>query len=477
MQGLLDFPLAVLARVLDHVPTQQRLSQCVLVCQHFAAAAVLATGSISICSRRSCCNSSCKQRVHLPKSKVPALQAWIGQHAGQLVNISFCGKQQLQLPCADLLQLTSLELDGQMLLLQDTGSTSTHAAGSSSTCAARVLLRSGRKKKVAGPARQHLAPVAGQRNSTPMQQLLPKLQQLDLSECKLRSVQPLLQLSRLTSLTSLNLGYGTFSDRTEQPSSGTGQQPQEQEQPISTAICTMLPHLKRLGALQLRVDLAGTTLARVVQQFSHLPQLCSFAISISDTAAPTDDLLAGLPSGLTRLEVWDVRDKLASMVGPASFPGQLPQLSSLQELEIANAAFYPSMLRDTPHLRCLDVQSCKLLPGGDAAADRAAAAALLAAVGCLKHLTELCIRGDITSSYDFGSQNLNAGEPTAYTALTASSTLHSLTYEGKATCFLHTPSGLQRFMAFRVAPHIITYPAGYMCSCPKLLHRSTYGTI
>jgi hypothetical protein len=137
-----------------------------------------------------------------------------------------------------------LELDGQMLLLQDTGSTSTHAAGSSSTCAARVLLRSGRKKKVAGPARQHLAPVAGQRSSTPMQQLLPKLQQLDLSECKLRSVQPLLQLSRLTSLTSLNLGYGTFSDRTEQPSSGTGQQPQEQEQPISTAICTLLPHLK-----------------------------------------------------------------------------------------------------------------------------------------------------------------------------------------------------------------------------------------
>jgi hypothetical protein len=328
-----------------------------------------------------------------------------------------------------------------MLLLQDSVSTSTHAAGSSSTGATSKLLRSGRKKTAAGPARKHPAPAVSQHSSTPLwQQLLPKLQHLELSECKLRSVQPLLELSRLTSLTSLNLGYGTLSDRIEQPSSGQQPQEQEQEQPLSTAICTLLPQLKRLGALHLRVELADTALAHVVQQFSNLPQLRSFGVSISEAAAPRNDLLAGLPSNLTRLEVWDSRHELASLVGHASFPRQLPQLSALQELEIANVAFDPLLLRDTPHLRCLDVQSCKLLPGGDAAADRAAAAAaLLAAVGCLEHLTELCVRGDIASSYDFGRQNLNAGDPTAYTALTASSTLHSLTYEGKATCFLHTP--------------------------------------
>ena len=430
MQGLLDFPLAVLARVLDHVPTQQRLSQCVLVCQHFAAAAVLATGSISICSRRSCCNSSCKQRVHLPKSKVPALQAWIGQHAGQLVNISFCGKQQLQLPCADLLQLTSLELDGQMLLLQDTASTSTGAAG--------MLLRSGRKKTAADPARLRAAPAVGQHGSNPTPQLLPKLQRLELSRCELSSVQPLLQLSRLTSLTSLNLGDGTVwqGGVAEQPSSA--QDPQEQEQFISTALCTLLPQLKRLVEVKLDSDVTGTGLACVTKHLGRLPQLRSLHVGISDNAAHTDDLLADLPSSLTRLVVWDMRrdpstadmwDFELPAIPPASLPRQLPQLSTLQELELDGAVFYSSLLRETPDLQRLVVHSCKLLPGGDAAADKAAAAALLAAIGCLKHLTYLCIKCD-RSDFDY-DQNLNAGDPAAYTALTVSSALHSLTYAGK----------------------------------------------
>jgi hypothetical protein len=76
------------------------------------------------------------------------------------------------------------------------------------------------------------------------------------------------------------------------------------------------------------------------------------------------------------------------------------------------------------------VNSCKLLPCGDAAA---AAAALLAAVGCLKHLTQLrimCNRDDFKYN-----QNLNAGDPAAYTALTASSALRELTYASKGHHF------------------------------------------
>jgi hypothetical protein len=341
----------------------------------------------------------------------------------------YCGDHQLQLPYADLVQLTSLELAGQMLLLQDTASTSTGAAG--------MLLRSGRKKTAAGPARLRAAPAVGHHGSNTTPQLLPKLQRLELSRCELNSVQPLLQLSRLTSLTSLNLGDGTVSRRgaPEQPSSA--QDPQEQEQPISTALCTLLPQLKRLVEVKLDRDVTGTGLACVTKHLGRLPQLRSLHVGISDNAAHTDDLLADLPPSLTRLVVWDMRDhSTADMwdfelpaIPPASLPRQLPQLSTLQELELDGAVLYPSLLRDTPDLQRLVVHSCKLLPGGDAAADKAAAAALLAAVGCLKHLTHLCIECD-RSDFDC-DQNLNAGDPAAYTALTASSALHSLTYAGK----------------------------------------------
>jgi hypothetical protein len=435
MQGLLDFPLAVLARVLEHVPTQQRLSQCALVCQHFAAAAAIATNSISICNRRRCYGSSCTGRHRLPDSKLPALQAWTQQHAGQLVSISFCGKHQLQLPCADLLQLTSLELAGQMLLLQD--SVNMHAADSTSTGAAGMLLRSGRTKSVTGPARQRPASAEGQRSNTVMQQLLPKLQRLELSECKLGGEQQLQQLSTLTSLTSLKLGSMTLAGPTAQPINA--QQAEQQEQALSIALSTLLPHLKRLVELRLGVHLAGTGLGRVTLQLGRLPQLRSVHVSIPDGAAPTDKLMAYLPSGLTRLSVWDSRrgpdtfdlfmGGMAPPVPIASLPRQLPQLSTLQELELGGAVLYPSLLSDMPHLRRLEVNPRKLLPGGDAAADRTAAGALLAACGGLQHLTQLhiwCNPIDIDCD-----QNLNAGDPAAYTALTASTALHSLTYAGK----------------------------------------------
>jgi hypothetical protein len=188
------------------------------------------------------------------------------------------------------------------------------------------------------------------------------------------------------------------------------------------------------------VDLAGTGLVRVVQRLGQLLRPRSVHVSISEAAAPTDDLLADLPSGLTRLSVWDSREGPSALdmfmgnieapvAPPASLPRQLPQLSSLQELELDGAVLYPLLLRGMPHLRRLEVNSCKLLPGGDAAADRSAVAALLAAVGCLQRLTQLhirCNRIDVDCD-----QNLNAGDPAAYTALTASSALHGLTYAGK----------------------------------------------
>jgi hypothetical protein len=128
--------------------------------------------------------------------------------------------------------------------------------------------------------------------------------------------------------------------------------------------------------------------------------------------------------------MWDME---MAVPPTASLPRQLPQLSSLQELELDGAVVYPSLLSGM-----LVVNSCQLLPGGDAAAGMAAAAALLAAVGCLKHLTQLRIMCD-RSDFDH-DQNLNAGDPAAYTALTASSALRELAYASKG----HSSSALNQ---------------------------------
>ena len=165
-----------------------------------------------------------------------------------------------------------------------------------------MLLRSGRKKSVTGPARQRPASAGGQHSNTVMQQLLPELQRLELSECKLGGEQQLQQLSTLTSLTSLKLGSMTLAGPTAQPINA--QQAQQQEHALSIALSALLPHLKRLVELRLGVDLAGTGLGRVTLRLTAAwPQLRSVHVSISDGAAPTDKLLAYLPSGLTRLSV------------------------------------------------------------------------------------------------------------------------------------------------------------------------------
>lgn len=113
-----SLPTAVLAQVLQHVPQQQRLSVCTLVCTDWAAAAALATVNIDA-NRR------------FKGDKLPAFQSWLVHHAKQLVSIKYKHRKSLpylQLPSAELLQLTSLELENQMLLLGDAGSSDRHPA-------------------------------------------------------------------------------------------------------------------------------------------------------------------------------------------------------------------------------------------------------------------------------------------------------------------------------------------------------------
>jgi len=163
--------VALLGEVLQHVPLQQRMSDCALVSTTWAAAADAATVRVT---------------VKLNPAGVSALQSWL-QHNGRQVVALTVGHHfqhpfgQLQLPCAELLQLTRLEVSRHSLALKHEEHDSTcNDTNSSSTAAPR-----------------------------PASVLLPKLRSLSLKGGICRSVTmditTLLQLTALTALTSLDL--------------------------------------------------------------------------------------------------------------------------------------------------------------------------------------------------------------------------------------------------------------------------------
>jgi hypothetical protein len=224
------------------------------------------------------------------------------------------------------LQLTTLELEGQMLLLQERPASASKRAAAAAGAGVMVL-RSGRSKASA-PARAA---------SASMQQLLPKLQELKLSACTLSSTKPLLQLSRLTSLTSLQLQdiFTRSSQRTAQPGG------QHDERLTST----LLPCLRQVQTLKLQVELLGTGLRSVTQQISSaVPLLRDLEVSVGFQAPWQDGLLTVLPVGLTHLKVVDCRI-LSAVPGeqrPATFPMQhLLQLPKLQGLHLCEVCISP----------------------------------------------------------------------------------------------------------------------------------------
>jgi hypothetical protein len=148
----------------------------------------------------------------------------------------------------------------------------------------------------------------------------------------------------------------------------------------------------------------------VVQQLSTLQLLRNVDVNIDTDAARTDAMLSSLRSGLTRLQVFDMRwpeeeDELNHLPGPATFPAQMPQLSTLQELSLQQAVIHPSMLSHLSHPQRMCLYECSLLPlddDGDAAAamtnaagKAAAVAAFLAAVGRMTNLRGLEIENDM----------------------------------------------------------------------------------
>jgi len=161
-------PTTVLSQVLQHVPMEQRLLNCSLVCTQWAAAAAAATTSISEKSLRT--------------AQLPALQ-WIQKHGQVLVSLQLDQHldetQDCEVVLPGLLHLTSLELFGFMPNLQPPTNSSYRMT--EPTLADRTTSSRGISMAAAGSQLQ-----------------LPKLQRVSLGPCTLSSITTLLQLSSLT---------------------------------------------------------------------------------------------------------------------------------------------------------------------------------------------------------------------------------------------------------------------------------------
>jgi hypothetical protein len=180
-----ELPKVLITRILQHVPIQQRLYSCALVCKAWAAAAVAATNTISL---------SFSTHSTLKKKRVAT---WL-QHYGQDVlglcltitkNVIYSDRPggrswelsadpdgTFKLPCPQLQNLTSLFLDG-------------------------MLLPSNRPLPQAQQQQQQQlgAAVAGSAA------LLPQLVELQLAECVVTVMADLQQLVCATGLTKLQV--------------------------------------------------------------------------------------------------------------------------------------------------------------------------------------------------------------------------------------------------------------------------------
>lgn len=112
-------PVALVAKILQHVPQKKRLCQCALVCTAWATPAAQATVHVN---------------RKLRSSSVPSLQRWLEVHAGQVLSVRLRAKRavsrhKLKLPVHKLTKLQQLHLEGFRLQLPCKGRSSD--AGSS----------------------------------------------------------------------------------------------------------------------------------------------------------------------------------------------------------------------------------------------------------------------------------------------------------------------------------------------------------
>lgn len=213
LRQLPELPATVLARILQHVPQKQRLAACPLVCRAWASATDMTTVELA---------------ADVVQPELPRVQADIDKQSHRLtvLTLSLQQTQQeitdsllVQLPCKQLLQLSSLRLQGCLpqLQVQDT------------VAVGRVLL--------------------------------PKLRTLQLSGSTFKDPSSLLQLTQLGSFTELMLSSISIKhDSATVAAEGLGQ-----------ALQQLLQSMQQLASLSVQhVKLGQGSLSQLPSSLTHL---------------------------------------------------------------------------------------------------------------------------------------------------------------------------------------------------------------
>lgn len=330
-----QLPIAVLARILQRVPQQQRLSACALVCNAWAAAAAAATHSITTEVSRTDLNV------------VPSFEAWLQHHDSLDVRGRW---SKLELPCAALVQLTSLSLE---------------------SCEVRTFQQPEQEQ-------QHGAQAA-----------LPQLVSLRLVSCKLSSSTAFQLLAASPGLTALDLQRVYWEVEA----------PQQQQTPVADTPCspTLTAVLQACSRLQvLHLEFWSSTMyysdrcmpPASLSALSGLSQLHD--LSLQNLPPSSTAALPALPTRLTRLCI-------EGHCWHQQLPDQARDLSMLQILHLQGVAYKPQFLTGLMQQLKLRIEDAHVEDAqGDALAPAAAPTqrrfvAILAAVAGLTQLQDLSL--------------------------------------------------------------------------------------
>lgn len=328
-------PMALLARILQHVPQEERLASCALVSKAWAAAAAAATVSIHV--------------EGLNSSKTASLQSWVELHARQLQSLRlqrryWQSRSPLQLPCAELQQLSVLHLSGVQPLLQKA-----HVNASSSST---------------------------------QPPFLPALKDLRLISLTADNAGTLLQFASCTGVTQLRLESVTFLPPGAKTYASRDRALEEQAAHTTSAALGLLKSMTQLQrlhfvagpverqawmgavfttsitALTLSLDMRRSALPCVPQSLSRLVDLQELSLDLEGDGIDPH-LLAGM-SLLQRLTLQDCA-LLPDPAGVAGPDALLAAVGSIQQLQHLVVTVERGVVRPAHALTSAKPSSCAAL--------------------------------------------------------------------------------------------------------------------
>lgn len=383
-----QLPVALLPRILRHVPLSDRLSKAALVCRDWAKAATLSVQHLEY-----------EQAKPWPEPTEPALMSWLTVYGGQLESLQleqffdFYGPLGLRpaflLPWAALSGLQSLILHHVQMPLYH----ASHPRDHSSRAAITYL------EQLPAPA-------------------LPHLRRLELHWCEFPALERFMALANNPRLTCLLL------DRTEVAS-------REEQQEV---FCGLLQRLPELRVFHLNTGYLGDTgpydLSFIQALHPHITALrnlqdlgLSFKLEAPDSASSLEGLF-NLP--LQHLHISEGRYLTMSDYTTLPGPSQpAAALTGLTHLLLSNARVFPALLGSMASLRHVELDDCDLLPCAVGEGARLEGVdALLGALGRLSKLEHLDLRE--TPLFVPGPSPAVGPPLGRYSALTASTQLSAL---------------------------------------------------